>query len=164
MTSAQIRGMRRFERIGCANCHSGPMFSDYRPHVLGVPDNRKLLESDAGVKELPYAFRTASLRNLAYTAPYMHNGVFETLEEVMEFYDEAPVNPHVSPSQVDRFVRRLEDPDRQTRTLIAFLNALNDDSFDKTIPLRVPSGLTPGGRTHVSRDLVRSDGGSGLSR
>ncbi len=146
MTAAQLRGMRRFERIGCANCHSGPMFSDYQPHVLGVPDNPKLQESDRGIQETPYAFRTASLRNLAYTAPYMHSGVFATLEEVMEFYDDAPENPNVRRRQADRLVRRLDDPDDEAQALIEFLNALNDDSFDKTIPSRVPSGLNPGGR------------------
>ena len=146
MTAIQIEGMRQFQRIGCANCHNGPMFSDYRPHVLGVPDNGKLAESDRGIKDEPYAFRTASLRNLAYTAPYMHSGAFQTLEEVLKFYDRAPKNPHVDRRQVDRRVRRLRDPDDEADVLIAFLGALNDDSFDKTIPSRVPSGLTPGGR------------------
>jgi len=56
MTAIQIQGMRRFERIGCSNCHNGPMFSDYEPHVLGVPDNGKLPESDRGIKDEPYAF------------------------------------------------------------------------------------------------------------
>jgi cytochrome c peroxidase len=69
MTSAQIAGMQRFESTGCTNCHNGPMFSDYKPHVLGVPDNGKLPESDRGIKDVPYAFRTASLRNLGFTAP-----------------------------------------------------------------------------------------------
>ena len=146
MTTTQIEGMRRFESIGCANCHNGPMFSDYRPHVLGVPDNGKLPESDRGIKDGPYAFRTASLRNLAYTAPYMHNGAFQTLEKVVEFYGDAPKNPNVGRQQVDRRVRRLRNPDDNASGLIAFLDALNDDSFDKTIPSRVPSGLSPGGR------------------
>ena len=146
MTAIQIQGMRRFERIGCSNCHNGPMFSDYEPHVLGIPDNEKLPESDRGIKDRPYAFRTASLRNLAYTAPYMHNGAFRTLGEVLKFYDHAPQNPNVTRQQVDRRVRRLRDPDDEASVLIAFLGALNDDSYDKTIPSRVPSGLTPGGR------------------
>jgi cytochrome c peroxidase len=146
MTAIQIQGMRRFERIGCSNCHNGPMFSDYEPHVLGIPDNGKLPESDRGIKDSPYAFRTASLRNLAYTAPYMHSGAFQTLEEVLKFYDRAPQNPNVGRQEVDRRVRRLRDPDDEATVLIAFLGALSDDSFDKTIPLRVPSGLTPGGR------------------
>ena len=81
----QIRGMERFQAIGCINCHSGPMFSDSSAHVLGVPDNPKLPESDGGVNKT-YAFRTPSLRNLSATAPYMHNGAFATLPDVINFY------------------------------------------------------------------------------
>ena len=146
MTSAQIEGMRQFQRVGCSRCHSGPMFSDYRPHVLGVPDNAKLGDSDRGIQDRPYAFRTASLRNLAYTAPYMHDGAFPTLEKVVEFYGDAPKNPNVGREQVDRRVRRLREPKDNARAIIEFLNALNDDSFDRTVPSRVPSGLNPGGR------------------
>lgn len=146
MTPAQLEGMRRFERVGCAKCHNGPMFSDYKPHVLGVPDNGRLTESDSGIKDTPYAFRTASLRNLAFTGPYMHSGVFRTLNEVMDFYDDAPENPNVGRRQVDTLVRQLDDPDDEAAALIEFLKALNDDSYDKTIPARVPSGLNPGGR------------------
>jgi cytochrome c peroxidase len=146
MTSAQIQGMNRFERAGCANCHNGPMFSDYQLHVLGVPDNRKLPQSDAGAN-LTYAFRTASLRNLAYTAPYMHSGAFRDLDDVLDFYDDVrrrPRNGNVSRNQLDPLLRRLRV--NSERSIIAFLGALNDDSFDKTIPARVPSGLSPGGR------------------
>jgi cytochrome c peroxidase len=146
MTGAQIAGMQRFESTGCTNCHNGPMFSDYKAHVLGVPDNEKLAESDRGVMDNPYAFRTASLRNLAYTAPYMHNGAFQTLEEVVRFYRRGPRNPNVARQDVDRLVRQLRRPGRATGEIIEFLSALNDDSFDKSIPPRVPSGLSPGGR------------------
>ena len=148
MTSAQIQGMRRFERAGCANCHSGPMFSDYQLHVLAIPDNRKLPESDQGANQT-YAFRTASLRNLAYTAPYMHSGVFRTLDDVLDFYDDArrrPRNRSVRRDQLDPLLRRLRGVDNSEEEIIEFLSALNDDSFDKTIPTRVPSGLHPGGR------------------
>jgi len=149
MTSAQIQGMRQFERIGCIDCHNGPMFSDYKLHVLGVPDNRKLPNSDQGVDQ-SYAFRTASLRNLAYTSPYMHSGVFSTLDDVLDFYDDGGRrrrrNQNVARDQLDPLLRRLRDVDDVERELIEFLNALNDDSFDKTIPALVPSGLPPGGR------------------
>jgi len=146
MTAAQIAGMQRFESTGCTNCHNGPMFSDYKPHVLGVPDNEKRAESDSGIKDMPYAFRTASLRNLAFTGPYMHNGVFQTLGEVVRFYRRSPRNPNVARREVDPFVRQLRRPGRAADELIEFLTALNDESFDKTIPARVPSGLSPGGR------------------
>lgn len=148
MTRAQIEGMRRFESVGCVNCHNGPMFSDFKLHVLGVPDNSKLPQSDFGVADgsVPYAFRTASLRNLAFTAPYMHTGMLRTLDDVVEFYDDAPRNQNVGRRQVDPLVRQMDDPDDEARALIAFLSALNDNSFDKSIPQRVPSGLPPGGR------------------
>jgi cytochrome c peroxidase len=166
MTPAQIEGMRRFIRVGCSECHNGPMFSDYKPRVLGVPDNRRLRKTDRGIVDAPeadrviaglpeadrlragtpYAFRTASLRNLRYTAPYMHSGELDSLDDVLEFYDDAPENPNIGRRQIDPLVRRLDDPDDEADAIIAFLEALNDDSFDKTIPARVPSGLTPGGR------------------
>jgi cytochrome c peroxidase len=152
MTQAQIRGMRGFERVGCMNCHSGPMFSDFKLHVLGVPDNHKLPASDSGANET-YAFRTASLRNLAFTAPYMHSGVFPALDDVLDFYDDVSgrgrrrtENPNVRRNQLDPLLRQLDDVDDEERDIIRFLEALNDDSFDKTIPARVPSGLSPGGR------------------
>src|SRR5215510_1432323 len=95
MTEKQVRGMQRFEEIGCIRCHNGPMFSDYKLHVMGVPDNPALPASDGGAQKPPcpaspqeprtaasraacdsYAFRTASLRNLQFTFPYGHNGTF----------------------------------------------------------------------------------------
>jgi cytochrome c peroxidase len=150
MTDAQLRGMRRFQRVGCINCHRGPMFSDYQVHVLGVPDNPLVRASDPGVDQT-YAFRTASLRNLTYTAPYMHNGIFDSLRDVLEFYDDVSGrrgrarNAHVSREQLDPLLRQLRDPDDRAGDLIAFLEALTDDSFDRTVPARVPSGLKPGG-------------------
>ena len=51
-----------------------------------MPPDPKLVESDTGIAAR-YAFRTPSLRNLTFTAPYMHNGTFRTLDEVIGFYD-----------------------------------------------------------------------------
>ncbi len=70
-------GFELFKKVGCVNCHNGPMFSDYKMHVLGVPENNKLPIPDAGVKD-SFRFRTPSLRNLRFTAPYMHNGSLKT--------------------------------------------------------------------------------------
>ena len=155
MTPLQIRGMQRFQRIGCANCHLGPMFTDYKLHTLGVPDNAKLATSDAGV-EGRYQFRTPSLRNLAYTAPYMHSGTLRTLDDVIEFYDDVngggrrrgggrTRNVNVPRENLDPLLRRLNLGGGR-RDLVAFLEALSDDSFDRTIPDKVPSGLHVGGR------------------
>jgi cytochrome c peroxidase len=153
----QLRGMERFQSVGCINCHSGPMFSDFAPHVLGVPDNVKLSASDDGVNRT-YAFRTPSLRNLAVTGPYMHNGAFASLQEVINFYQRisgggrrggrggGSLNAQVGRDQIDPLARALNMRGRGQREIIAFLRALDDPGFDRTIPARVPSGLPVGGR------------------
>ena len=65
---------------------------------------------------------------------------------MLEFYDDLPENPNVGRRDVDPLARRLDDPDDEAGAIITFLEALNDDGFDKTIPSRVPSGLNPGGK------------------
>jgi cytochrome c peroxidase len=148
LTALQIQGMQAFTNEGCARCHSGSMFSDYQTHVLSVPDNPKLSASDSGVKGT-YAFRTPSLRNVSLTAPYMHNGVFQSLAQVVNFYerigDGNSQNPHVARQQLDANVRRINLRNNQQAQIVAFLNALTDTNFDKSIPTRVPSKLNPGG-------------------
>ena len=175
MTQEQVRGMQRFEEIGCIRCHNGPMFSDYKLHVMGVPDNPALASgattpaSDGGAQNPPcpaggtpeprtaatraacdsYAFRTASLRNLELTFPYGHNGMFRTLSAVVGFYESTIAgesrNPNVSYEELDPLLRQLQNVDEEDVDLIEFLYALSDDSFDRTIPERVPSGLPVGG-------------------
>ena len=145
MTQQQLTGMSAFASNGCNKCHSGPMFSDYALHVLSVPDNSKR-PGDAGASET-YAFRTPSLRNLLLTAPYMHSGVFASLDAVVDFYDRVgdrhSQNPHVADGQLDTNLQRINRSDKDA--IIQFLNALTDDSFDKSVPAGVPSGLHPGG-------------------
>jgi cytochrome c peroxidase len=79
----------------------------------------------------------------------MHSGVFRTLRQVLRFYDDVEdgdsENRNVGRRQLDPLLRELNDVDDEMREIIEFLEALNDDSFDKTIPKRVPSGLSPGG-------------------
>jgi cytochrome c peroxidase len=151
MNPMQIAGMERFQAAGCVKCHNGPMLSDFKPHVLGVPDSPRLANSDTGIGNT-YAFRTPSLRNLARTAPYMHSGVFFSLEEVLRFYTArrdreglASRNRHVPSANLDPLFRQVNVRGSQ-REIVAFLHALDDDTFDRTIPGRVPSGLRVGGR------------------
>jgi len=141
-------GFELFKKVGCANCHNGPMFSDYQIHVLGVPENPKLAELDKGFEET-FGFRTPSLRNLRFTAPYMHNGTMPNLQRVLEFYEDIsfgkPQNPAVSRQQFDPLVKELKLRVRDMAPIISFLNTLNDNDFDKTVPEAVPSGLSVGG-------------------
>lgn len=145
LSGTQLQGMKAFQDNGCSNCHNGPMFSDYQLHVLSVPDNSKI-PTNAGANGA-YSFRTPSLRNLALTAPYMHSGVFNSLQQVLNFYDQVgdrrSQNPHVPNNRLDGNLRRINNNDRAL--IIQFLNTLNDSSFDKTIPSRVSSNLHVGG-------------------
>jgi cytochrome c peroxidase len=150
MSPPQLSGMASFQKGGCINCHGGPMFSDFKLHVLGVPDNPKLSASDTGVGT-SYAFRTPTLRNLALTAPYTHSGAFLTLQQMLAFYEDVsgagavmPKNPHVARGQFDPLLLSLNTPEPRVN-ILQFLQALNDPNFDRTIPSRVPSGLAPGG-------------------
>jgi len=149
LSTLEVQGLNAFVTSGCAKCHSGPMLSDYKTHVLGVADNAKNAASDSGVNGT-YAFRTPSLRNVALTAPYMHSGTIANLQGVLNFYDPgrgAPpsANPHVPTSQRDPlFPGRVTDP----QAIIAFLSTLTAASYDRTVPTTVPSGLAVGGNIH----------------
>ncbi|MFC5411734.1 cytochrome-c peroxidase [Larkinella bovis] len=137
-------GLNLFLKAGCAKCHNGPMFSDFKLHALGVPDTENRKESDAGINN-DYAFRTPTLRNLRFTAPYMHSGKFQTLDQVLLFYEDIAggkiENPHVTAGQMDPLVYELDLKFKDISGIVEFLNTLNDDTFDKTVPTRVPSGL-----------------------
>lgn len=162
LDAEQRRGMEEFDDAGCDRCHEGIMFSDFDEHAEGVREHPALVEPDAGVRN--FRFRTPSLRNVALTAPYMHNGTLETLEDVLRFYDRGrSENPNVTRRRGDRDddddddgmarlsrrFRRVDDmSDDEMRSIVAFLESLSDTSFDNTIPARVPSGLPPGGRIH----------------
>jgi len=115
-------------------------------------------QPDAGAGR--FRFRTPSLRNVALTAPYMHNGMLATLQDVLRFYDNGrSENPNVSNerdrdrersgnglARVSGQFRRVDNmSEGEMADIIAFLNALTDTDFDRTIPARVPSGLPPGG-------------------
>lgn len=141
-------GFELFKKVGCINCHNGPMFSDYKIHVLSVPENDKLTEVDDGF-EKQFGFRTPTLRNLRFTAPYMHNGTLPNLKMVLEFYEDLSFkktrNNHVATSRIDTLVKNLTLKVKDMSSIISFLNTLNDEDFDKTIPEKVPSGLQVGG-------------------
>jgi cytochrome c peroxidase len=144
LSTSEKDGLNAFLVTGCAKCHSGPMFSDYKLHTLGVPDTDNRKESDDGINN-DYAFRTPSLRNLRYTSPYMHSGKFATLEQVLMFYEDVAggkiLNSKVKKEQMDSLATHMDVNFKDISRIVEFLNTLNDDSFDKTVPTSVPSGL-----------------------
>ena len=149
MSQAEQTGMELFIEVGCAKCHNGPMFSDYETHVLGVPDNQKLQETDKGFNE-GFAFRTPTLRNLRFTFPFMHNGSFNSVREVLEFYQDISQgksrNSNVPVDSIDPLARSLKLRAKDFGPLENFLLSLNDETFDRQEPTTVPSGLEVGGK------------------
>ncbi|MBK6352053.1 MAG: cytochrome C peroxidase [Saprospiraceae bacterium] len=103
ITSDAIKGFNLFMgKAQCATCHFPPQFNGIKPpyissefEVIGVPADTNFLKlsQDSGrfsvhpASEMLHAFRTGNLRNTSHTEPYMHNGVFRTMEEVIDFYD-----------------------------------------------------------------------------
>lgn len=143
LTQRELDGLDDFINVGCANCHGGAMFSDFELHTLSVPNNGI---NDTGATGA-YDFRTPSLRNITLTAPYMHNGVFENLRDVMRFYRDVSSgngrsqNNNVNSVQIDIEVRNLNLNNNQVDNIIAFLNTLTDTDFDRSIPEALPSEM-----------------------
>ncbi|WP_231727111.1 cytochrome-c peroxidase [Kordiimonas lipolytica] len=120
-------GDRAGRTLGCAACHGTPGHIADDIHNNGL-DITVTGDDGAGDKR----FKAPSLRNIAVTAPYMHDGRFETLEEVIEFYNSG-VQP--SPNLDQRLRRPGGQPRRLNMTqaekdaLLAFLNTLTDESL-----------------------------------
>ncbi len=141
LTPSQRRGLALF-RSGatrCFECHAAPTFASDTFRVIGVPDDDP---GRAGVVPdgQPGAFKVPTLRNIALTAPYMHNGSLATLEEVVDFYAKGGGRAFGN-ERVDVFVNGFELTAQERADLVAFLYALTDESNLPTIPTAVPSGL-----------------------
>jgi cytochrome c peroxidase len=136
MDEAAARGLALFRgKARCILCHNGPNFTDNQFHNLGVPQVGPLAE-DLGRYTVTRreadkgAFKTPTLRSIALTAPYMHDGAFKTLEEVVDFLNKGGgPNPNLSP-----LVKPLGLTDQEKADLIAFLNALTGETVKVEMP------------------------------
>jgi parallel beta-helix repeat protein len=145
LTASQRRGLSLFRSAAtrCFECHAAPTFSNDNFFVTGVPDLPGQ-EHDAGRAAISSdgsdgAFKSPSLRNVALSAPYMHNGVFATLEEVVDFYAKGGGRP--DGIKVDRQIVPFELTAQEKEDLVNFLYALTDESALPEVPKSVPSGL-----------------------
>lgn len=144
MSESAIRGMELFNgKAECIICHNGPNFTDNKFHNIGVPADGPIKEdlgrynvtkkdSDKG------AFRTPTLRNIAETAPYMHNGFFPTLFEAVQFYNGGGGRTeNKSPD-----IHALNLTPQEVKDLIEFLKALTGELVQikyETAPLTYPN-------------------------
>lgn len=112
------RGMKLFfGKANCSACHSGPSFTDNGFHNIGVPgtdEGRVALSKSAGDKG---AFKTPTLRDIARTGPYMHDGSMKTLEEVVAHYNKGGTP---SPT-LDEEIFPLKLSDAEAADLVTFM-------------------------------------------
>ncbi len=157
LTPEQRRGLALF-RSGatrCFECHAAPTFADNTFRVIGVPssDPGRAAVSDDGMEG---AFKVPTLRNIALSAPYMHDGSMETLEEVVEFYADGGGRAH-DRSGIDPFVSGFELSEQEKKDMVAFLHALTDESNLPAVPGTALSGLPAITRyNNPARRTVRS--------
>lgn len=149
LTESQLRGFNLFRsgRTRCFECHGMPTFANRDFKIIGVPEVEQS-NPDYGRFDVTkgegnkYAFKVPTLRNVVLNPPYMHNGKFKTLEEVLDFYA-AGGGPGVGfkEPRVDDKIHSYTITAEEKQDLIAFMYALVDESNAPQFPDRVPSGL-----------------------
>lgn len=140
LSELQLKGFALFiGQANCIACHNGANLSDKTFHNVGVKTTdlgRQLVDKIGMSKEFdstPYpffstfkAFKTPTLRNVANTAPYFHNGSKKTLEEVVSFYNSGGENPNKS--GLAKEIVPLGLTTEEETQLVAFLKALSSDT------------------------------------
>ncbi len=135
LSAAARRGFELFRgEANCVRCHAGFNFTDESYHNIGVGMDRP--DPDLGRynvtnrEEHKGGFKTPTLRHIALTAPYMHDGSLRTLEEVIEYYDHGGTrNPNLS-----KEMRPLNLSARERADLVAFLRSLTGEGPRVTPP------------------------------
>lgn len=152
LTEQESRGLELFEgRAGCSSCHTPPTFTNFTYHNAGIPRNPdnpfyflstkfnplgqnwkdKGLGGFTGKTADIGKFKTPTLRNIAATAPYTHNGLFNTLYEVVDFKNTRDVANWPDPEHlmnVDNAFGNLGLSDQDIDDIVAFLYTLSDSS------------------------------------
>jgi cytochrome c peroxidase len=140
MSPAAIRGMNLFNGKGhCTPCHSGPLFSNQGFHNIGVgmdtakPDLGRFDHTKNPADE--GRFKVPTLRNIAETPPYLHDGSEKTLLDVVNYYDRGGIqNPRLDPLMLPLHLSAQEKAD-----LVAFLEALTGPVPQVAVP-SIPEG------------------------
>ncbi len=150
LTDSERRGLAVFRSLKtrCFECHNLPTFANPEFKVIGVPP-REGEEPDLGRGVIAgeaynHAFKVPTLRNIELTAPYMHNGTLETLEDVVDFYaDGGGRGRGFDIPQIDDKIRRFDLSWSERQDLVAFLRALTDESRLPDPPIGRLSRLEP---------------------
>lgn len=155
LSESAVNGYNLFMgKATCGTCHFPPTFyglvpplySDSEFEVIGIPATaqNQQLDSDLGrFKIFPYSFyrgsfKTPTVRNVTLTAPYMHNGVYNTLEEVVDFYNNGGGNGIGFEIEQTLPSDSLHLTDQEKNDLITFMQSLTDTANTTHIPIQLP--------------------------
>lgn len=137
LTAQQIKGMNKFASLGCGGCHSGAAFNGagtfqkFPVQSAASFDAKYHFLQDKGLAEVTkkpedeHLWKVPTLRNIALTAPYMHNGSVQTLEQAVEIMAKLQLNKTLSKSD--------------TADIVAFLNSLTGPFPKQTMPTLPPT-------------------------
>lgn len=128
LTTEQKQGLELFEgSAGCIRCHQGPLLSDSKFYRLGIESKDAGVAIVTGKTEDKGKFRTPSLRNIAETGPYMHDGSKKTLSDVVEFYYRGVPSKSSDGLPLD-IQPMLGQSFSEIPALVAFLKALSGET------------------------------------
>jgi cytochrome c peroxidase len=129
MTKEELKGLKIF-RKHCSSCHTEPLFTNYSFQNNGLPVDTEL--NDYGRMRITHdpadslKFKVPSLRNIVNSYPYMHDGRFGSLEQVLDHYTNGIVK---SPTLAKQLRKKIKLNDEDKKDLIAFLKTLSDKQF-----------------------------------
>ncbi|MGJ8681201.1 MbnH family di-heme enzyme [Paraglaciecola sp.] len=151
MTEQQLQGLELFfsEKLECFHCHGGFNFSQSSQHALqtldlkpfhntglyNLDDKGSYANDDQGLADITFKpsdigkFRAPTLRNIALTAPYMHDGSIMTLSEVIDFYAAGGRGAGKHNPNKSVFINGFNITDDEKSALLAFLQSLTDQTF-----------------------------------
>jgi cytochrome c peroxidase len=145
LNQTEVNGFNVFMGKGkCSTCHYLPLFNGTLPprymqmdaEVIGVPKtkNGKIIDPDPGLFGVQpmefnkHAFKVTTVRNAALTAPYMHNGVFKTVDEVIDFYDQGGgAGSGIKVPNQTLAAGKLHLTTKEKKELVAFIKSLNSN-------------------------------------
>lgn len=133
LSTEETQGMALFQNK-CSSCHSGDLFTDESYRNTGMYYNAQFADRGRYRVTLDWndnmKFRVPSLRNVEYTAPYMHDGRLYSLDAVLNFYsDNVEDNPNLDPQLKQNGHIGIAMTNQDKQYIIAFLKALSDKSF-----------------------------------
>ncbi|HVG13265.1 MAG TPA: cytochrome c peroxidase [Flavisolibacter sp.] len=166
LSSAEINGFNLFMgKAKCGSCHYAPLFAGALPplfeftdhRAIGVPqkDTMKVyaVDQDTGASKVSkdpfhhFSFKVPTIRNVSFTAPYMHNGVFKTLEQVVDFYNDMAGMNFINDMRPGMkglpffmiLPQKLNLTPGEKKDLVLFMRSLDDTSSARNVPRRLPA-------------------------